>query len=193
MKKINISVNDATIRLKSEGNNKTAFRVQSFDLDNIDDQQTLTDLFQNHVYSNNKFGSPLLSESKEGYTGHGETKNYEGVFGIMLDYDDGSLTIDEAKDKFENYAYIIHTTSGHQIDKPDKGGVQDRFHVYLPFKVQHGEEAYFTNLREGFDLYKYLKKTFRESDPSVFERGRKFFPFAGDDKSKYEIHFNIRR
>lgn len=190
MKKINLSANDATIRLKSDGNNKTAFRVRSFDLDNIDDQQTLTNLFQFHVYSNNKFGSPLASELKQGYTGHGESKNYEGVYGIMLDYDDGSLSIDEAKENFKGYVNIIHTTSGHRVDKPDKGGIKDRFHVYLPFKVQHGEEAYFTTQKEGTDLYRYLKRTFSESDPSVFERGRKFFPFAGEEESKYEIYFN---
>ena len=192
MKKIYISANDATIRLKSDGNNKTAFRVQSFDLDNIDDQQTLTNLFQHHVYSNNKFGSPLLSESKQGYTGHGESKNYEGIYGIMLDIDDGNLSIEEAREKFKEYVHIIHTTSGHQMDKPDKGGIQDRFRVYLPFKAQHGEEAYFTTRKEGIEFYKYLKRVFRESDPLVFERGRKLFPFAGENVSKYEIYFNTK-
>ena len=190
MKTINLSVNESEIHTKSKGSNKTGFKVKSFDLENPEDISRLKTLFQSNVYSNNKFGSPQTNEVKDGYTGHSLSKNYEGVFGIMLDYDDGILSLDEAREKFKDHIHIIHTSAGHQIDKPDKGGAVDRFRVFLPFQPQHDEEPYFCAKTEGSEFYAYLKSIYVDSDTSVFEKGRKFFPFAGEDRDLYEFHVN---
>ena len=66
----------------------------------------------------------------------------------------------------------------------------DRFRVFLPFKPQHGEEPYFCSKTDGADLYKYLKSYYNESDTVVLEKGRKFYPFTGEDKNLYKFYVN---
>ena len=186
---IYLSVNNSIVRTKAEGENKTGFRVESFDLKEEKDLSRLRQLFQQNVHSINKWNNPNRYERKQNYTGHSKGENFQGVFGIALDYDDGSLTIEEAKEQFKDYIHIIYTSSSHRVDKSDKNGVQ-RFRIILPFKPQEDGEAYYTSKQEGNCFYAYLKWKFPEADSTVFECGRKLFPFAGKDHSLYEFNLN---
>lgn len=64
---------------------------------------------------------------KNGYRKADNYQNYSDL--IILDIDDG-LTLNEAKDVFMQYDYIIATTKSHQKEK--NGIICDRFRVILP-------------------------------------------------------------
>ena len=112
------------------------------------------------------------------------------MFGIVIDIDEPGMTLEEAKECFKDYIYILHTSSSHLMDKPDKGGAIDRFRLILPFEPNADNKPWFTSKSEAERLYNFLKKRFPFADPSVFEIARKYYPFAGQDRSKYEFFYN---
>lgn len=64
---------------------------------------------------------------------------------LIFDIDDG-MTLQEAKDMFFKYKYLIATTKSHQKDK--KGIVCDRFRLILPaINIPTDKEVYFEMLR----------------------------------------------
>ena len=67
---------------------------------------------------------------------------------LILDVDDG-LTIQEAKETFKEYKYLIATTKSHQVDK--KGLKCDRFRVILSsLDIPKGDEYFeFTKILEN--------------------------------------------
>lgn len=87
---------------------------------------------------------------------------------IILDIDDG-LTLNEAKNYFKAYKYLICTTKSHKKDK--KGFICDRFRVIL--------EA--TNIPRGDEYFEYMRvmeKTFPFIDKQVNTKTGAFLGFA---------------
>ena len=64
---------------------------------------------------------------------------------IWLDFDDGA-TIEEARDWFKEYTYLLYTTKSHQQEK--KGIVCDRFRLVLPASNVPTGELYWAMMRE---------------------------------------------
>ena len=114
-KKFNLSVNNKRITSKSQGKPLTGFNVKTFDLENPDNIKELSDIFQSNCYSNNQWTKPKYEDKLDGYQGSCAKLNYVGMHGIVLDIDEPGLTIREAKEKFKDYVYLIHTSSGHQV------------------------------------------------------------------------------
>ena len=100
---INLSVNNTVVKSKSDGQNITSFRVERFELN---DSERLKLLFQQNVHSINMWDNPNVHDRKQNYTGHCKTNNYQGVFGVALDYDDGTLTLKQAREEFKDYIHL---------------------------------------------------------------------------------------
>jgi hypothetical protein len=158
-KKFNLSVNNTRIKSKSQGKPLTGFSVKSFDLENPDDIIKLSDLFQSNCYSNNQWTSPKEEDKADGYQGSCAKFNFVGMHGIVLDIDEPGLTIDDAKEKFKDHVYLIHTSSSHQVDIAEKGGIIDRFRIILPFEPQENDEPHYNNKSDADRLYSVWAKT----------------------------------
>ena len=190
-KTIKLSINPERVLSKEGGRNITTFKVREFNLDNPDTENELRELFQSNVHAVNYFtGGISNTATGDGFTGKLLKANYAGVFGIALDFDDGKLSLEEAKEQFKPYINIIYTSSEHRQDNPDHNGIQDRFRVILPFKPEPDGSAYFNGETTGDNFYSYLKNQFPDADPMVFGRHVKLFPFAGTDRDLYEFHLN---
>lgn len=188
---IRLSVNPTVVSTKEEGGKITNFQTRGFDLDKPDAESELRQLLRSNVHSLNYWvGGISKAQQEEGFTGRSEKKNYQGVFGIALDYDDGKLTLEQARAQFRGYIHIIYTSSGHRQFKADHAGVQDRFRVILPFRLGYDGTALFGGKLSGKKLYDYLKATYPEADPRVFDMHMKLYPFAGPDPSLYELSWN---
>ena len=183
--KIIISVNKTRVQTKKEGEFITGFSVKAFDLET--DVKNLEYLFQNNLYSTNSWGNPKPKDLRAGYRGSSKAENYIGMYGITLDIDEPGLTISQAQEQFKDYKYILHTSSGHQVDKPEKGGIIDRYRIILPFEPRYNDEPWFVNSADAERFYAFLKWKYPYADRTVFERARKCFPFAGEDRSKYQF------
>jgi hypothetical protein len=97
------------------------------------------------------------------------------------------LTINQAQELFKDNIYILHTSSGNLVDKPEKGGAIERFRIILPFEPRYDNEPYFTTPSQADSLYSFLKWKFPLCDPLVFGRNTKYYPFAGEDRTKYRF------
>lgn len=141
----------------------------------LTDEEQLRDIFTSYNYSFNWWGDNKAC-SKDAYC---------GMFGIILDIDDG-MTIDEAKNTFSQYKYIIHTSTSHQISKGDKPPC-DRFRIILPFEPAHDVQFVETEIADL--VYDQLKQEFSYADPAVFMPSAKFYPFLGNP-DKFDLWVN---
>ena len=119
LKQITLSVNDTAIQRKSEGKDTTGFKVETFNLQSDVDQARLSTYFQSRLFNTNVWNTLKRNDKKAGYTDSCLQKNYIGMYGICIDFDEPGLILDEAKEKFKDYVYIIYTSSSHQVDKPE--------------------------------------------------------------------------
>lgn len=186
-KQINLSVSKQTIRRKSEGEFVTGFEVKSFDLENDADIDALQAMLQQNLYSTNVWGNPKDADAKLGCTGSCDKKKYLGMHGIVIDIDEPGMSIDKAKEEFQEYIYLLHTSSSHLEDNPKKGGVCDRYRIILPFESRPDGSPQYSSPPDADRLYKFLKKKFPYADPTMYEPARKLYPFAGEDRSKYQF------
>ncbi len=188
-KVITLSVNPTIIKSKEDGDRITSFGVRSFDLDQPGVEEELRNLCSTSVHAVNHWsGGVTKAQKAAGLTGKCEKKNYQGVFGLALDYDDGHVSLSDACTMFKDYIHIIYTSSGHRQDKPDHNGIQDRFRVILPYRPTFDGSALFGGKLSGKKYYEYLKATFPEADPKVFNMHMKLYPFAGPDPDLYEFY-----
>ena len=130
------------------------WRVADVEINNIEDAR---EVFCKYSYS-----------PHEWIGGYSLKANYKYSNFLVIDFDDG-VTIDQARDRFKSYPYIIVTSRNHQRIKPtheDLGQV-DRFHVILPLKSEISDKSSLENLKQA--------NLFAGSDPSVFGADRKFF------------------
>ena len=146
--KLNINLNE------ERGTNKARltedWRMADVEINNIEDAR---EVFCNYGYSPNKWES-----------GYRTGANFAQASFVVVDYDDG-VTINEAKNIFKPYQYIIVTSRNHRKIKEsneDKGEI-DRFHVILPI----------IEVITDIDKIEKLKhaKLFDESDKKHVEKG----------------------
>ncbi len=57
---------------------------------------------------------------------------------VLLDFDEG-FRLEEMKQRFSKYHYMIHTSRNHMKDKPKKG-ISERFRVILPLEHTHTDK-----------------------------------------------------
>jgi hypothetical protein len=75
------------------------------------------------------------------------------------------LSIEEAKDIFKDYKYILRTTRKHQTVNKETGEVfGDRFHIYIPykFKMTMDNEEYkatYENIAKKFGIWEYIDQS----------------------------------
>lgn len=160
MFKLTLSVSKAQPKTKTEGLSMTDFTVKDFDIEATSD---LRDLFTTRIYSTNSW--------KDGKC---KTANYMGMFGLTMDVDK-DVTIEQAKEMFKDYNYIIHTSTSHKADLPKKGGIHDRFRVILP--ADPAIHSKYNDKDKAFALYTALIKKFPFVDAVCAEPARKYFPY----------------
>lgn len=191
MRNITFSYNSAIMKSKADGAPITQFKSLSFDLDDPLVHDKLKSFFNQHVYSLNRWiGKDARGQKLDPtYEGYAIEKNYAGMYGIALDYDDGHFTFEQARKAFSNYVHIIHASSSNMLDNPRHRGVQPRFRVILPFDLTQIPYL-MDNKVDGELVYEYLRSKYPEADGTVFSTGRKLYPFTGDP-SLYEFYLNI--
>jgi hypothetical protein len=190
--RITLSYNTNIIKNKQEGNKIMQFKPISFDLSSKTIENDLRTFFNTCVYSTNRWIGKGNHNQKldNDYEGYALDKNYQGMYGVSIDYDDGHYTVDQAREAFSNYVHIVHTSSSHMLDNPRHKGIQPRFRVILPFNLSDDLPYLFENEVDGDLVYNFLKSKYPQADSSVFSKGRKLYPFTGDS-SRYEFYLNI--
>jgi hypothetical protein len=86
-----------------------------------------------------------------------------------LDFDEGQMTLDEARGVFADYMHIIGLTKSHQIAK-EKAGPCDRFRVVLCFESIIDDVKIFKATME------YWVKNFKGTDKKCKDAARFFCP-----------------
>ncbi len=71
--------------------------------------------------------------------GHMRESNFISMQMVLLDFDEG-FKLEEMKQRFKNYHYLIHTSRNHMKDKPKKG-ISERFRVILPLEHTYTDKA----------------------------------------------------
>ena len=164
---ITLSVSTQTVHTKAEGGKITAF--ETLTIDTIDEDK-VRNILTSRNYSTNVWNSSCAND------------NYIGMTGVILDFD-GTLTIDEAREKFYGYHYILHTSASHQVKEP-KG---DRFRVILPFAP--GPLRFVT----GADcrrVYRKLLQLYPAADSACADPGRKYFPHTNELGAEFILDVN---
>ena len=172
---IKLSVNPEVVKSKEEGKIKTKYEIRSFDIESELDRNSLDALFHTNNYALNSWRN-----------GKRASANYTGLLGIALDYDDGKISLETAKNLFKPFINIIHTTTSNRNN--DQGNIE-KFRVILPFNLSNGDVE-FPNYNEVTKVYELLKTLYPEADCSCFEAARHFIPFTGKNDDNYECHIN---
>lgn len=137
----------------------------------------LKEIFTTRNYSTNQWKN-----------GHCKNENYISMTGITIDIDQG-MSIPDAKKLFEQFNYIIHTSTSHKVDDPRKGGVQDRFRVILPFDPSQYDTFNTQELAEG--VYAVVMSKYTFVDGSCKDPARKYYPFLNKTyPGLWELHIN---
>lgn len=104
---------------------------------------TSTDMAQGYILQKvdlEGMCSVMENKDKENYSagefggGHRKQANWLGGNNCLIldiDNENGELTLDQAKEIFKDYTYIIQPTKSHQIEK-SKHGIKDRFRIVFP-------------------------------------------------------------
>ena len=73
--------------------------------------------------------------------------NVDQYYGATIDLDDTPLTVNEIKEHFSKYQYVIHTTHSHRM--PGKGR---RYRLILPYKTPQSPERHVNTLLYLFNI-----------------------------------------
>ena len=166
--KFRLSISTAEVKSKEEGRFATEFEVKEF---TSKDEDEIRRIITSRNYSTNVWEQ--ISN----------TEDYDGMTGVTLDFDKG-LTIDDAKERFKDYNYILHTSASHRVKEP----VADRFRIILPFEAN---DLRFTTQKECRKVYHKFMSENPEADPYCGNPARKFFPHT--DENKAELIFSVNR
>jgi hypothetical protein len=174
MYKLKLSVSKTQIKTKTEGMPITDFLAKEFDITPTSD---LKELFTTRLYSTNYWEGGKCGK-----------RNYIGMYGIAVDVDNG-ITVDEAKELFKEYNYIIHTSTSHKADLPAKGGAKDRFRIILPFDPNMYTR--YSDVNRAQALYAVIIKKYTFIDKSCAEPARKYFPYLNSAYPQlFELYIN---
>lgn len=132
----------------------------------------ITENFKSYVIPFNKMVDLVKSKFnysagtfKDNYRNADNYLNYSDL--IILDVDDGK-TIDEARNIFEPFDYIIATTKSHQKEK--NGKICDRFRVILPTEkpINLNKADYSKMMNEVFKDYPFVDTVCKDSSRFYF-------------------------
>lgn len=119
---LSLSISTKTVKEKDDGKRITEFFLQ----ENISVNETeLTPLLTKHLHSTN------LWYKNGTNVGNCNQDNYSGMTGILVDYDD-IMTIQQFKNQFSDYHFIIYPSTNHKLTKDSDGFEIEKFHVILP-------------------------------------------------------------
>jgi hypothetical protein len=164
---VTLSVSTSEVRSKAEGGKITAFDTIKID---TNDEELVREILTSRNYSTNQWNGTCSNQ------------NYVGMTGVILDFD-GTLTIDEARDLFYGYHYILHTSASHQVKEP-KG---DRFRVILPFAPRGLQ---FTSPAECKQVYSKLLALYPQADAACADPARKYFPHTNELGAEFILEVN---
>ena len=171
---LELSVSLQSVSTKKQGMFITTFKVR----ENIPvDDVTLTELLTSRLYSTNQWKAGKCLNA-----------NFIRMTGITIDIDQ-NLPLEDAKKIFEKFNYIIHTSTSHKEDMPNKNGVQDRYRVILPFDpVQYD---IFNTEALASAVYDKVMDTYKFVDVSCADPARKYFPFLNKQyPTMFELYIN---
>jgi len=142
----------------------------------------------------NTIKNPIIVESKDKIpqwkicTIKGEKRCTEnmGVTDIlMLDYDSDSYSIDQFKNRFREYRYILHTSYSYD-------GTNQKFRVFLFMDKEYEiNKLFFKGSQKQFSPYFYLIDYFDHIDPSFAVRAQFFkVPAISRAGAPYVYHIN---
>lgn len=153
-----------SVSTQKASDKNSALKITQFQVQDVSvDLSSLKEIFTNYNYSTNQWVG-----------GKCKNVNFARMSGITLDIDQG-YTIEEAKETFKDFNYILHTSTSHKEDKPSKGGIQDRYRIILPFDPHEYGTFNSPELAEG--VYNVLMAKYKFVDGSCKDPGRKYFPF----------------
>jgi hypothetical protein len=164
---ITLSVSRDAVRSKAEGGKITAFETITI---NTRDEDKLRKILTGRNYSTNVWNGTCSNQ------------NYIGMTGVILDFD-GTLSIDDARDLFYGYHYIMHTSASHRVKQP----VGDRFRVILPFAPG---ALRFTTPEECKKVYRRLLNLYPQADAACVDPGRKYFPHTNELGAEFILDVN---
>ncbi|MBI5060558.1 hypothetical protein HZB60_12360 [candidate division KSB1 bacterium] len=167
---LTLSVSMVEVRSKSAGEKVVDFQVEEFDAER--GRERIETVLRSRNYSTNVWHGTCSNQ------------NYQGMRGVILDFDSG-MAIEEARKAFAEYNHIIHTSSSHQVLKNEM--MADRFRVILPFAPG---EVRFASQSEARGVYRRLLNTYSQADPSCKEPGRKYFPHSAEKGAPFECFVN---
>jgi hypothetical protein len=162
-----LSVSTQTVRTKVEGGKITAFKTITTD---TEDEDQIREIVSSRNYSTNVWAGSCANQ------------NYIGMTGVILDFD-GGLTLEDAREMFYGYRYIMHTSASHQVKEP-KG---DRFRVILPFAP--GVPRFVTG-EECRRVYRKLLGMYPHADAACVDPGRKYFPHTDELGAEFILDIN---
>lgn len=112
---------------------------------------------------------------KQQSKGHRTIENIENYHSVMLDWDNGKISLEEMKNYVENLSYTcLLFTSRNHLKETDKG-CNERFRLWIPLKKSISKEQY-ENL--GKVLLNQFKDTYL--DETCFDVARFFNPSNGN-------------
>ena len=144
--KLNISVHKSTGDYEQD-KTKIAdnWKTKEFDINNENEAR---EVFCYYHFSPHEWGK-----------GYRNSRNFIKSHFICADVDEG-LTIDQVKERFKQFQYIIVTSKNHQKVKNDKPACE-RFHLILPITkpIEDPEQIAklkYARLFDGFDTFSSL-------------------------------------
>ncbi len=119
---LSLSISTKTVKTKKEGEPLTEFFLK----ENIPVNETeLTPILTKHLHSTNLwYKNNIIS-------GTCRQDNYSGMTGILVDYDH-IMTIQQFKNQFSDYHFIIYPSTNHKLTKDSDGFEIEKFHVIFP-------------------------------------------------------------
>jgi len=109
----------------------------------------------------------------------GIAKNVSYVIAMQIDYDDGVTTINNFKEQFKDYAFILYTSKSHT-------DLLNKFRVIIPLKYPIDNKIYSTKSSRH-----YLKSIFVGCDNTTFDAWRKQrIPHKTSTTTSYIHHIN---
>lgn len=131
--------------------------AKGFNIFPWDDLEIISEVICKHAWS------PIIWKG-----GNRKKINFLRCDYLVLDFDDGTPTMEDAADKFCEYAHIIAPTKSHQKEKDGKPAC-DRFRLIVPFAEPVTDRA-----RYEYTAAMITKKV--GADKSVKDGGRFFWP-----------------
>ena len=155
----------------------TGFEVESFDL--VNDKNKLQQVLKNYLHSVISFKN-----------GRATSSNFEGFLAIPVDFDDGKMTIEQFKNLYSDYSYVLYTSTNHLEVKSghESKGEVERFHALLPLP-----ETLNLNNDQASALKTLVMREFADGNPDqkIYNKAAKLYPAKPKNPDKFHMEVNI--